>query len=253
MQLDFSKEFEKFLSTSKKSVDLFKIKEKVVKILKSKASNHELKDLMEIYKSGEEEFKNFHISGKTVGQWAMARVNIFLKNKEKKRPEQIDFVLARLDLLKGSVTDEESKQELDNLFNTSAEDKTLNKPFRLKGEKKKFGVYVKNPKTGNIIMVKFGDPNMDIKRDNLDARKNFRSRHKCDTAKDKTTPRYWSCKMWSKKPVSKIVSSEVLEWDDEESLSEWGWDESYLVDRVLLIKSNPELESVNIFIEDNEC
>ena len=54
-------------------------------------------------------------------------------------------------------------------------------------------------------MVKFGDPNMEIKRDNPKRRKSFRARHKCAQAKDRTTPKYWSCRMWSKKPVSKMV------------------------------------------------
>ena len=32
------------------------------------------------------------------------------------------------------------------------------------------------------------------------ARKSFRARHKCDTAKDKLTARYWSCrKLWAGK------------------------------------------------------
>ncbi len=79
----------------------------------------------------------------------------------------------------------------------------LNKPMR--GDVKKYRVYVKDPKTGNIKKINFGDPNMKIKRDNLKRRKSFRARHKCDTAKDRTTPRYWSCKFWSKKPVSKMV------------------------------------------------
>lgn len=96
------------------------------------------------------------------------------------------------------------------------EKKTLNKPFRLpKGSSKKFGVYVKNPKTEKTIMVKFGDPNMEIRRDDPEARKNFRARHKCDTKKDKTTPGYWSCKMWSDKPVSEITASfeEIIKID----------------------------------------
>jgi len=76
----------------------------------------------------------------------------------------------------------------------------LNKPFRLpKGNKKKFGVYVKNDK-GNIVMVKFGDPNMSIKRDNPARRKAFRSRHSCDdNPGPKWKARYWSCKMWEAK------------------------------------------------------
>ena len=41
---------------------------------------------------------------------------------------------------------------------------TLNKPFRTSGERKKFGVYVKNKKTGNVQVVRFGDPTMTIKK-----------------------------------------------------------------------------------------
>jgi hypothetical protein len=79
----------------------------------------------------------------------------------------------------------------------------LGKPTR--GDVKKFKVYVKNSK-GNVIKVNFGDPNMEIKRDDPERRKSFRARHKCSDAKDRTTPKYWSCKMWSSKPVSKILN-----------------------------------------------
>jgi hypothetical protein len=72
---------------------------------------------------------------------------------------------------------------------------TLNKPFYTPGERKKSAVYVKNP-AGNVVIVRFGDPNMEIKRDNPERRKNFRARHNCATATDKTTPRYHSCKAW---------------------------------------------------------
>jgi len=77
---------------------------------------------------------------------------------------------------------------------------TLNKPSRIsKGEpghgRKKFKVYVKT-KSGKVKKVMFGDPNMEIRKDNPEARKSFRARHKCDTATDKTTARYWSCRMW---------------------------------------------------------
>ena len=84
----------------------------------------------------------------------------------------------------------------------------LNKPFRLpSGSKKKFGVYVKNDK-GNIVKVTFGDPNMSIKRDNPERRKAYRSRHGCDNPGPKWKANYWSCKMWSAKPVSKITANE---------------------------------------------
>jgi len=82
----------------------------------------------------------------------------------------------------------------------------LEKPFRLpKGSTKKFGVYVKNDK-GNIVLVRFGDPNMEIKRDNPNRLKSFRSRHNCKNPGPKWKARYWSCKFWEKnKPVSKLL------------------------------------------------
>ena len=81
----------------------------------------------------------------------------------------------------------------------------LGKPSR--GDVKKFKVFVKNPKTGNVKKVNFGDPNAEIRRDNPEARKSFRARHGCGTkrASDRTKAAYWSCRMWSKKPVSQIV------------------------------------------------
>jgi len=71
---------------------------------------------------------------------------------------------------------------------------TLNKPTR--GDVKKFKVYVKDPKTGNVKKVNFGDPNMRIKKSNPARRKSFRARHNCDNPGPKTKARYWSCRKW---------------------------------------------------------
>lgn len=70
----------------------------------------------------------------------------------------------------------------------------LGKPMR--GDVKKYQVFVKDPKTGNVKKVNFGDPNMRIRKSDPARRKSFRARHKCHTAKDRTTPRYWSCRAW---------------------------------------------------------
>lgn len=70
----------------------------------------------------------------------------------------------------------------------------LNKPMA--GDVKKSKVYVDPDGDGKAKKVNFGDKNMTIKKHIPSRRKNFRARHNCDTAKDKTTPRYWSCKMW---------------------------------------------------------
>jgi len=86
----------------------------------------------------------------------------------------------------------------------AAADKPLNKPFRTPSGPKKFSVYVKNDK-GNVVKVNFGDPNMEIKRDDPERRKNFRARHNCDNPGPKWKARYWSCRMWSGKSVTKIT------------------------------------------------
>ena len=80
----------------------------------------------------------------------------------------------------------------------------LNKPMR--GDVKKFKVYVKDPKTGNVRKVNFGhggtsakrkgEKTMRIKKSNPKRRKSFRARHNCDNPGPKTKARYWSCRMW---------------------------------------------------------
>ena len=83
---------------------------------------------------------------------------------------------------------------------------TLNKPMRTgTNEPKKFKVYVKDPKTGNVKLVRFGhqgggvNPDkktMKIKKSNAERRKSFRARHNCDNPGPKTKARYWSCRAW---------------------------------------------------------
>ena len=69
----------------------------------------------------------------------------------------------------------------------------LGKP--MKGDVKKFKVYVKNNK-GNVVKVNFGDPNMTIKKHIPARRKSFRARRNCDNPGPDTMARYWSCKKW---------------------------------------------------------
>ena len=71
----------------------------------------------------------------------------------------------------------------------------LNNPTE--GDVKKYKVYVKNEK-GNVVKVEFGDPNMEIKRDDPGRRASFRARHNCDNPGPKYKARYWSCKFWEK-------------------------------------------------------
>jgi len=70
----------------------------------------------------------------------------------------------------------------------------LGKP--MKGDVKKSKVYVRDPATGNIKKVNFGDPNMRIKKSNPARRKSFRARHHCANPGPRTKARYWSCRAW---------------------------------------------------------
>ena len=72
---------------------------------------------------------------------------------------------------------------------------TLNKPFRTPSGPKKFAVYTKN-ESGNVVIVRFGDPNMKIKKNIPERRRSFRARHNCDNPGPKWKARYWSCKAW---------------------------------------------------------
>ena len=69
-----------------------------------------------------------------------------------------------------------------------------NSPRRTSGGSKKF--VVKACENGKEKVVRFGDPNMKIKKSNPKRRKSFRARHKCDQKKSKFSAGYWSCKKW---------------------------------------------------------
>ena len=72
----------------------------------------------------------------------------------------------------------------------------LNKPYRTPGKSKKSAVRVRNPKTGRVKTVRFGDPTMTIKKSNPARRKSFLARHRCSTPGPRTKARYWSCRAW---------------------------------------------------------
>lgn len=96
-------------------------------------------------------------------------------------------------LIKSSDLDNRARKIL-NLNEAEYQGKkvALNKPKR--GGPKKFYVYVKNPKTGNVKKVNFGDSgNLTVKLNEPGARASFAARHDCPNKKDKTKPGYWSC------------------------------------------------------------
>ena len=73
----------------------------------------------------------------------------------------------------------------------------IGKPRRNTGGGKKYVVYVKNPSTGRVKKISFGDVHggLTAKVSNPKARKAFASRHQCDKKKDRMTAGYWACRL----------------------------------------------------------
>ncbi len=178
---------------------------------KGKGSKASMGRLKSVYRRGAGAFSRSHAPNMSRGGWGIARVKAFLYLLRNGRPSNPNYKQDN-DLLPKShprASIDEDYEDWDEEAFSAAEYQgrkvNLNKPFRTPKEKKKFAVYVKNP-AGKVIIVRFGDPNMEIKRDDPKRRKAFRDRHNCAEKKDKTTAGYWSCYQW--RSGSKVESNE---------------------------------------------
>ena len=106
------------------------------------------------------------------------------KKKKKKKEKGVDF-------LTGEENEEIPAEDAEKIDKDRMK---CNSPRRTSGGSKKF--VVKACKDGKEKIVRYGDPNMKIKKSNPKRRKSFRARHKCDQKKDKFSAGYWSCKKW---------------------------------------------------------
>lgn len=136
--------------------------------------------------------------------------------------EADDAVDPRLEALR-AIVQEVLAMEIVDKADYQGETVSLNKPRRIQGGNKKFEVFVQDG--DKVKRVAFGDPNMSINRDDPKARASFRARHSCDTATDKTSARYWSCRFWeSGTTVSELTKTdfesrgEVTKMDDEKRI-----------------------------------
>jgi len=190
---------------------------------KGKGSKATLGMLKAVYRRGAGAYSSSHAPKMSRHGWAIARVNAFLTLLRTGKPSNSGYVQDNDLLPKGHPkkskaaylyehpkTGEVSTYSRKGVYTKDGEiliykgkaseyqgrKVKLNKPFRTPDGPKKFSVYVKNQK-GNVVKVNFGDPNMEIKKDDPARRKSFRARHKCDTAPGpKWKARYWSCKNW---------------------------------------------------------
>ena len=215
----------------------FQLDEKIAGLVtKSEKTGVPYGILKKSYDRGMAAWKTGHRPGTTPQQWAFARVNSMLtggkadpdlqakikkggyKKKKKAKKESIeDWYLD--DDTRQSYMERYGDEWEKNLNSTyermllklseslydhiveqaeyQGKKVKLNDPIRTSEDpKKKFKVYVKNEK-GKVVVVRFGDPNMSINRDDPKARKSFRARHQCDTNPGpKYKARYWSCFQW---------------------------------------------------------
>jgi len=146
-------------------------------------------------------------SGKTHAHKIQAAIAMEQRAKEMGKTAEASVYRTYIDKMKKKTKEMQEDIKSFNKWGeiTEVDDKSgkeLNNPT--KGDIKKYKVYVKNDK-GNVVKVEFGDPNMEIKRDDPARRKAFRARHNCDQKKDKTTAGYWSCKFWSGKSVTDLM------------------------------------------------
>ena len=195
---------------------------KVKDALKKKAEKSGISygTLSKVFDRGMAAWKTGHRPGTTPHQWAFARVNSYVSkgkgtyhgaDKDLRNAYEIGTdasVKAYADVVPGQdykkivrqIKNINSNNPFDHVISEAMyQGKTvkLNDPIRTsENPKKKFKVYVKDPSSGNIKVVRFGDPNLSIKRDDPNRRKSFRARHNCDNPGPKDKPRYWSCFQW---------------------------------------------------------
>ena len=129
-----------------------------------------------------------HRPGVGQHQWAFARVNSFISGGTTRKTTDSD-------LWKQHKEEFNEWGELEEASEYQGKKVTLNKPFYTPDGPKKSAVYVNGPKD-KVVIVRFGDPNMEIKKDDPERRKSFRARHGCDNPGPKWKAKYWSCKAW---------------------------------------------------------
>ena len=214
-------------------VEEFELNEKIEGLVtKAEKSGMPYGILKKVYDRGMAAWKTGHRPGTTPQQWAFARVNSFVtkssgtwgkadadlakqvrgESVEEEKPcwngfKQVGMKTKGNKQVPNCVPEETTVEaccdDCDDLYDhliVEAEYQgkkvELNNPIRTsENPNKKFKVYTMGP-SGKVVVVRFGDPNMGINRDDPKARAAFRSRHSCDEKKDKTTAGYWSCYQW---------------------------------------------------------
>lgn len=131
----------------------------------------------------------------TTSKYSIDKVMKVLNNANTQRMYKLYGEEACCDECKDEIVEEVDWQNVLQEAEFQGKQVTLNEPFRTPGEKKKFAVYTTG-ESGKTVIVRFGDPNMEIKRDDPERRASFRARHNCDDPGPKWKAKYWSCYQW---------------------------------------------------------
>ena len=169
---------------------------------------HQLYDLIEQLEK--EEIANVGANVAGIGQGPQGEPGLTAKQMKKYKKKNKEMAPRGLSFAEHTAHVIDQKCECNDLYEDLVVEEAeyegrkvkLNDPIRTSEDpNKKFKVYVRNDK-GNVVVVRFGDPNLSIKRDDPDRRRSFRARHKCDNPGPKWKPRYWSCYQW--RPGAKV-------------------------------------------------
>lgn len=270
MEVDFSEQIKDFIRNSKRSSSV-SLSESVSSLLEFKTNTHNeinedkisCEQLKKVFRRGSAVYAHSHLVNKTRGQLALARVNNFIKmvrgeevneayklaDKDIKDGQETYYIespskafvsftdleldLACLELIKAGIEKWDQDIECSELEYTKQEKETINKPFKMSNDE--FGVFVKNPENGRTSLVKF---------------EKRRVRASLIKDVDVLDSLYWSAKFWTKKPISESISSDAVEWDDKEIVTQWYWDESSFLEYEDIFKLDPKLDD---FIGSISC
>ncbi len=266
MELDFSEQIKDLVKNSKRN-SCVSFSECISSVLEAKTKEHNEENeskitsdqLKKVYRRGSAVYSHAHLINKTRGQLALARVNNFLKlvkgrevsesyrlaDKDIVDGEETYYVesaakafvaftdleldLACIELIKAGIEKWDQNFDCFDLEYTEEENKTIGKPFKmLLGSSEQFGVFVKNPENGKTLLVNFESGPSMVE----------------ESTADITSPDYWRAKFWTKKPISESISSDAVEWDDNEVVTQWYWDESSFTEYDEIFKIDPDVSKL---------
>lgn len=142
-----------------------------------------------IYRVGSEEYFNLYREVRSLYQEGKLELN-------EEEQAVIETDIGEYDIFEGETVPldfpmYDMSEEL-----TEEKDPPIGKPMKNSGSGKKYKVYVRNPSTGNVKKITYGDSKGGLKGNwnNPEARKSFAARHNCEDKKDRTKSGYWACR-----------------------------------------------------------